>query len=119
MSFWEKVCYELDYQGLSRKELAYKIDVPVARINRAIERNSQPFAVDAVRIAKTLNVSLEYLLDFPESKNDIKDLNQGESQQIALYKKYHSIINGLDSMSQDKQKETVEIIRQIIELGKK
>ncbi|MBQ9621790.1 MAG: hypothetical protein IJJ71_14835 [Treponema sp.] len=30
MSFWEKVCFELDYQGISRKELAYKTNLAVS-----------------------------------------------------------------------------------------
>ena len=117
MSFWKKVCYELDYQGLSRKELAYKIDVPVARINRAIERDSQPFAIDALRISKALNVSLEYLLDLPETKNGSKVSAEEESHQIELFKKYHSTIEALEDLSQDKQKEAVEIVKQILEFG--
>lgn len=118
MSFWKKVCFELDYQGMSRKELAYKIDVPVATINRAIERDSQPYALDALRISKALNISLEYLLDLPETKNDGKVSDEEESHQIELFKKYHSTIKALEDLSQDKQKEAVEIVKQILEFGK-
>ena len=118
MSFWKKVCSELDYQSISRKELAYKIDVPVATINRAIERDSQPFAIDAVRISKALNVSLEYLLDLPETKNSNMFSVEEESHQIELFKKYHSTIEALEDLTHDKQKEAIEIVKQILEFGK-
>lgn len=117
MSFWKKVCYELDYQGMSRKELAFKIEVPVARINRAIERDSQPFAIDAIRISKVLNVSLEYLLDLPAS-TDNKSVSKEESHQIELYKKYHTTIAALENLPREKQKEAVEIVKQLVEFGK-
>ena len=118
MSFWKKVCFELDYQSISRKELAYKIGVPVATINRAIERDSQPYAIDALRVSKVLNVSLEYLLDLPETKSDGNITTSEESHQIELFKKYHSIIKVLDDLSQDKQKEAIKLIKQILECGK-
>ncbi|MCI5523763.1 MAG: helix-turn-helix transcriptional regulator [Spirochaetia bacterium] len=118
MSFWKKVCSELDYQSVSRKELAHKIDVPVATINRAIERDSQPFAIDALLTSKALNVSLEYLLGLPETKNDRKKSDENQSHQIELFKKYHSIIEALESLPQNKQKAAVEIVKQILEFGK-
>lgn len=117
MSFWKKVCYELDYQGVSRKELAYKIEVPVATINRAIERDSNPYAIDALRIAKALDVSLEYLFDLPETKTNGKAL-QKETHQLEMYKKYHSIILALEEIPQDKQQKALELIKQLVEFGK-
>ena len=118
MGFWKKAEIELDYQGLSRKELSAKSGVPMTTINRAIERDSQPFAIDALRISKALNVSLEYLLDLPESKDDVKISDKEEFHQIELYKKYHSAIEALESISQDKQKTAVEIVKMIAEFGK-
>ena len=118
MSFWKKVCFELDYKSISRKELAYKIGVPVATINRAIERDSQPYAIDALRISKALNVSLEYLLDLPETRSDGNITTSEESHQIELFKKYHSIIEVLEDLSQDKQKEASNLVKQILEFGK-
>ena len=118
MNFWKNVDYVREYRNMTRKELAYKIDVPVATINRAIERDSQPFAIDALRISKALNVSLEYLLDLPETKYGSKVSAEEESHQIELFKKYHSTIEALEDLSKDKQKEAVEIVRQILEFGK-
>ncbi len=115
MSFWKKVCYELDYQGISRKELAYKIDVPIARINRAIERDSQPNALDAFYISKALNVSMEYLLELPVTPQNNKAGNNEETHQIEMYKKYHSIITTLEKLPVEKQNEALKLIKQIIE----
>lgn len=118
MSFWKKVCYELDFQNISRKELAYKIDVPVATINRAIERNSNPYAIDALRISKVLGVSLEYLLEMPQSQDNEENYLQNENKQLELYKKYHTVINILESLSPNKQKIALKIFEQCGELGK-
>lgn len=117
MGFWKKIETELDFQGLSRKELSAKSGVPMTTINRAIERDSQPFAIDALKISKALNVSLEYLLDIPETKNGAKDSKE-KSHQIELFKKYHSTIEALEDLSQDKQKEAVEIVKMITKFGK-
>ncbi len=87
-------------------------------INRAIERASQPFAIDALKISKSLNVSLEYLLDLPETKNSSKVSAEEESHQIELFKKYHSTIEALENLSQDEQKKAVEIVKQILEFRK-
>ena len=118
MSFWKKVCYELEFQNISRKELAYKIDVPVATINRAIERNSNPYAIDAFRISKVLGVSLEYLLEIPQSQDNDDNCSQNEGKQLELYKKYHTVIHTLESLSLNKQKIALKIIEQCGDLGK-
>lgn len=113
MGFWKRI-----ERGLTRKELSAKSGVPMSTVNRAIERDSQPFAIDALRISKALNVSLEYLLDLPELKNDKKASAEDESHQIELFKKYHSTIEALEDLSKDKQKEVVAIVKQILEFRK-
>ena len=113
MSFWKKVSYELEYKNISRKELAHIINVPVATINRAMERDSNPYAIDALRISKALGVSLEYLLDFNDKNTSSKE---NELFQIEMYKKYHSVITILETLSDSKQKKTIEILSKIAEL---
>lgn len=111
MGFWKKAEIELDYYGLSRKELSAKSGVPMTTINRAMERDSQPFALDALRVAKALHVSLEYLLDLPETKAGAKKNESDESHQIEMYKKYHAVIETLEKLPQSKQKGVVEIVK--------
>lgn len=54
MSFWANVSYELDFQGISRKELSYLVNIKEMTIHKAIERDSIPSAETAIRIAKAL-----------------------------------------------------------------
>ena len=72
MGFWKKVAEELEFRGISRKELSIKSGVPMTTINRAIERDSNPFAIDAFRIANTLNIPLEKLLEISNDITPIK-----------------------------------------------
>jgi len=116
MGFWKKVEIELDYYGLSRKELSAKSGVPMTTINRAIERDSNPFALDALRISKALGVSLEYLLDFSEKEQQDPKSNKNELHQIEMYKKYHTVINLLESFTPKKQKTVIGIMNQIADL---
>ena len=69
MGFWKKVGEELEFRGISRKELSAKSGVPMTTINRAMERDSNPFAADALRIANTLNIPLENLLEISSETN--------------------------------------------------
>lgn len=52
MSFWQNVEAEREYQGISRKELAFKAEITYASISIGLERNSIPVADAALRIAK-------------------------------------------------------------------
>jgi len=62
MSFWENVLAELDCQGINRKTLAEGAGFDVSNIRKGILSGSAPSADTAVRIAKILNVSVEYLV---------------------------------------------------------
>ena len=76
MGFWKKVREELEFRGISRKELSAKSGVPMTTINRALERDSNPFAADALRIANTLCIPLEKLLEIQnEDTEPILDHN--------------------------------------------
>ena len=66
MNFWKKVDSELSYQGKSRKELAAAVGFDAANISFGIKRNSIPAADTALKVARFLDVSLDYLLDMPK-----------------------------------------------------
>ena len=100
MSFWSNVSKELEYQGISRKELSYMVNIKEMTIHKAIERDSVPSADTAVRIAKALNVSLEYLLDMEESDTKSPKKKFTDSQATKLYRKYNRILNQLEKLSQ-------------------
>lgn len=67
MNFWKKVDSELSYLGKSRKELASAVGFDAANVSFGIKRNSIPAADTALKVARFLGVSLEYLLDMEES----------------------------------------------------
>ncbi len=78
MNFWEKVDSELKYLGKTRKELASYVEIDVANISFGIKRNSIPYADTALRVARFLGVSLEYLLDM-----DVSPVQDTTNPQLA------------------------------------
>ena len=63
MSFEENFRDELEYQGLTVKELAHKIGVKPSTLYSYISgHKSKPTADVAVKIAKGLNITVEYLM---------------------------------------------------------
>ena len=63
MSFWQNVEREIEYKGISRKELAFRANIAYQGIGLGIERESMPRVDTALKIAKVLEVPLEYLID--------------------------------------------------------
>ena len=78
MNFWERVDSELKYLGKTRKELAAAVGFDAANISFGIKRNSVPYADTALKVARFLGVSLDYLLDLNEPTGQ-----NSESQQIS------------------------------------
>ena len=63
MGFKENLKDELKYQGMLVKELSDKSGIPKGTIDHYLaEKNTAPIAENAVKIAKALNVSVEYLV---------------------------------------------------------
>lgn len=108
MEFWNKVLEELEIQNMSRKELSFRIDVPVSRINRAIERNSMPSAIDGLKTALALNVSLDYLLDFKASAKT-KKIKELSNKQLSL-------LTSFESLSSQKQVIILNLINELNEI---
>ena len=78
LEFWNNVKSELDYNLLSQKELAAKTEISYNTIQSWITKNRLPDAKDAVKIAKVLDVSVEYLVTGQENpkKTVNSDLNE-------------------------------------------
>lgn len=108
MGFWKNVEAEIEFKTWSRKDLSAKSGVPMTTINRAIERDSKPYAEDALRISKALNVNLEYLLDFVHSE---QIFNEEKQDQIRLYKKYSKLISFLETSS----KQNLDYVKKLLE----
>lgn len=124
MSFWEKVEKELEYRGISRKELAFRANIAYQGIGLGIERNSMPRADTAVKISKVLNVPLEYLLGKKdielksECDTDIiekKFENSNEDECLRLFYKNKELIENLEKIPSNIKE---PVVGMILRLGK-
>jgi transcriptional regulator with XRE-family HTH domain len=71
MSFAENLRSELDYQDLILKQLVAKTGISANTLSHYLSgRKSMPPADVAVRIARALKVTVEYLVDGTESSHD-------------------------------------------------
>ncbi len=62
LDFWKNVKEELDYNLKTQKELASAIGVSYNTLQSWITKDRLPDAEQALKIAKQLNTSLEYLV---------------------------------------------------------
>ena len=84
---------------MSRKELAFKSDVPLSTINKGMQRNSNCYAEDALKIAKALNVSLEYLLGIEMKIKKGTEFSESVKQnEIKMFHKYKKTLNALEKI---------------------
>ena len=73
LQFWQKVKEELEYNLITQKELAEKIGISYNTLQSWITKDRLPDAEQALKIAKQLNTSIEYLVTGKnEDKNGIK-----------------------------------------------
>jgi transcriptional regulator with XRE-family HTH domain len=97
MGFRENLKDELKYQDIKVKELADKTGISKRAIDHYLaEKHTEPTAETAVKIAKELGVSVEYLVtgknsSVPDNINPdvielIKDVNHLPSEDIAFVK---------------------------------
>ncbi|MBR0545606.1 MAG: hypothetical protein IIW99_05235 [Treponema sp.] len=103
-NFWERVDEELEYKGMNRKSLATEVGFNLGNIGKGIQLGSSPSADTAVKIAKVLNVSVEYLVTGQDSSF------QKENLDLHRYREYSSFINQLDSLPENQR----ELIKSIV-----
>ena len=60
--FWKRVVEELEYQNKERKWLATEANFDVSTIGTGLKRDGMPHADLALKIARTLNVPIEFLV---------------------------------------------------------
>ena len=116
MSFWQNVEREIEYKGISRKELAFLANIAYQGIGLGIERESMPRVDTALKIAKVLEVPLEYLINEKDleirpaaeglskeekkqtDQNKSSSLHQTENQYIEFYRRNRKIIDSLEKI---------------------
>ncbi|HBG65073.1 MAG TPA: hypothetical protein DDW78_01205 [Treponema sp.] len=110
MNFWETVDSEREYRNLSRKELAYRADFSLTSLSTGIKRGSVPAADVALRIAKVLGVSVEYLLTGLEPEASPRRTMPDSLQK---YQKHRLLIDEFDSLPPNVQESIGNMIREV------
>lgn len=102
MNYWERVDYECEKKGISRKELSYKAEIAPSSISAGIIRGGIPRADIAIKIANILELPLEYF--FPEIKCPIQ-------KTLSNFRKYNDVIEILEELDDDKRLMILKMIR--------
>lgn len=111
MNFWENVDLLREYKNLSRKELAYLAKFSVNSISTGIIRGSIPAADVAYRIAKILNVSIEYLLTGTDARTDG---DYSELEFSTKYLQHHDLIDAFEVLPENVQKTVIALLHDIV-----
>lgn len=86
MGFKENLKAELQYNGMLVKELAYKTGINKQTIDNYLSsHNAMPSADAAVKIAKALNTTVEYLIT---GKKEYKNIESNDSDVCDFLVKY-------------------------------
>ena len=97
MNFWETVAYELDYCGIDRKKLAQEAGFDVSNISKGIKNGNVPSADTAVRIARILGVSVEYLVQGSGERS----VDDQAALMAARFQKYRRLMAALDVLDRN------------------
>jgi transcriptional regulator with XRE-family HTH domain len=118
MSFRQNLREELDFQDLTVKELSARAGVTKGALEMYLGvRESMPPADAAVRIAKALGVTVEYLVNGAESPHEKTSLpiRNGVSANSPLYQLEQS----LEKLSKGDKKVVYENARNLAEILQK
>ncbi|MGN0729021.1 helix-turn-helix domain-containing protein [Treponema sp.] len=109
-SFRENLRSELDFQGLTVKELSAKTGIVKGTLDNYLgARASIPPADIAVKIAEALNVSVEFLVTGKERKENKNEL------YVFVTAEEKTILNDLGSVPQNIQKTFKSLLHQTAE----
>lgn len=111
MNFWYNVDLLREYKGLTRKELAYQAQFSLSSFSTGIARNSFPSVDVAYRIAKVLNVSVEFLMTNHEEH--VKTVDFRENIEISNFIKYKNILEDLEAVPQEPRKLIYALIKEL------
>lgn len=112
--FWKNVRRILDYRKISLKMLAALADVPYSTITNGKNKKRQPSVKTAYKIASALNESINSLMcDTAQLRTDravLKLKNSFRKNDIALYRKYESIIAYLEKLPVGTRESIINLI---------
>ena len=86
-NFKENLRSELDFQGITVKELSAGTKIPVATMDCYLRtRSTEPSAENAVKIARALNVSVEYLVLGDETGSVLQQAELSREARELIYR---------------------------------
>ncbi len=92
-NFWQRVVILMNNRNITRKELAMDVGFDVSNIGKGVLNNNIPAADTAVKIAKVLNTTAEYLVTGQSTEKETHpDINLDE------FNKYSKLVHYLDSL---------------------
>ncbi|MCI1210171.1 MAG: helix-turn-helix domain-containing protein [Treponema sp.] len=92
MSFRKRLKDEIAYQGLQLKEVAARANISKRTLDTYVDKRERMPAADvAVKLARALNVTTEYLVTGDDGKIE-------NGRALVLYHKYENIIELLEKL---------------------
>ena len=87
--FLERLKDELSYQGLTQKELSERTDISINTIRGWFSKDLVPDVFNAVKVAKALNTSVEYLVTGIDDNKATKELTELKAKlaELIMFKK--------------------------------
>lgn len=110
MNFWENVVSELEYQNIERKRLANEVGFDVSNIGKGMKNGNVPLADTAVKIARFLGVSVEYLVSGTTARSNLDTRLQ---QELQLFQKYRSLVDRIDALPEGLREPLIQMIERI------
>ena len=108
MAFNENLKETIACSGLQQKELEDKTKIPIRTIQKYIQINSsKPPVENAVKLAKVLGVTVEYLVTGKE---------QADKSYASLGPELQELIRAIKSLPKDKQKKVIKIAMELVGL---
>ena len=108
MNFWERVENLLDQKGINKKTLASEAGIDASNISKGLKSGGSPAADTAVKIAKFLNTTVEYLVTVIDSR-----LSESQQKQLDTLLRYSKTIKTLDKLPAKIRKPIESMISEI------
>ena len=87
--FLERLKDEISYQGLTQKELAERTEISVNTIRGWFSKDLVPDVFNAVKVAKALNTTVEYLVTGENNNQASQELTELKAKlaDLIMFKK--------------------------------
>jgi len=103
-NFKENLRNELDYQGITVKELSARTGIPIASLDCYLgTRATVPSIVAAIKIAQALNVTVEYLAIGKNAGTTRLDKRLGRETQ--------ELINWIENLNMEQSKAILKLVK--------